>query len=55
VASGEIDGKMTTHKKRPDFLEFMNDVVAGYPPEREIQVILDNYCIRKKNDECWKD
>lgn len=50
VASGEIDGKITTHKKRPDFLEFMEDVVAGYPPEREIHVILDNYCIHKKND-----
>lgn len=51
VASGEIGGKITTHKKRPDFLEFMDDVVTGYPPDREIHVILDNYCIHKKNDE----
>jgi len=50
VASGEIDGKITTYKKRPDFLEFMDEVVADYPPEREIHVILDNYCIHKKND-----
>jgi len=54
VASGEIDGKITKHKKRPDFLEFMEDVVAGYPPEREIHVILDNYCIHKKNDDWLK-
>lgn len=51
VASGEIDGKMTTYKKRPDFQDFMDDVVAGYPPERDIHVILDNYCIHKKNDD----
>lgn len=50
VATGEIEGKMTTYKKRPDFIEFMDDVVNGYPPDREIHVILDNYCIHKKND-----
>jgi transposase len=55
VASGEIDGKITKYKKRPDFLEFMDDVVAGYPPEREIHVILDNYCIHKKNDDWLKE
>jgi transposase len=55
VASGEIGGKITTHKKRPDFLEFMDDVVADYPPDREIHVILDNYCIHKKNDEWLKE
>lgn len=55
VASGEIKGKITTHKKRPDFLEFMDDVVDGYPPDREIHVILDNYCIHKKNDEWLKN
>jgi len=54
VASGEIDGKITKYKKRPDFVEFLDDVVAGYPPEREIHVILDNYCIHKKNDEWLK-
>ncbi len=55
VASGEIDGKITQYKKRPDFLEFMDDVVAGYPSEREIHVILDNYCIHKKNNDWLKE
>jgi transposase len=55
VASGEIDGKITKYKKRPDFLDFMDDVVAGYPPEREIHVILDNYCIHKKNNDWLKE
>ena len=50
VATGEISGKMTTYKKRPDFVEFMEDVVTGYPTDREIHVILDNYCIHKNND-----
>jgi len=54
VASGEISGKITSYKKRPDFLAFMADVVASYPPEREIHVILDNYCIHKKNDDWLK-
>ena len=55
VASGEIDGKITKYKKRPDFLEFMDEVVADYSPEREIHVILDNYCIHKKNDDWLKE
>jgi len=55
VASGQIDGKITNYKKRPDFLGFMDDVVAGYSPEREIHVILDNYCIHKKNDTWLKE
>lgn len=53
VASGEIDGNISTYKKRPDFLEFMDDVVAPHPPEREIHVILSNDCIHKKNDD-WR-
>lgn len=55
VASVEISSKITTHKKRPDFLEFVDDVVAGYPPDREIHVILDNYCIHKMNDAWLKE
>ena len=51
VASGHIEGKITTHKKRPDFLEFMDEVVAEHPADKDIHVILDNYCIHKKNEE----
>ncbi|NKB64234.1 MAG: IS630 family transposase [Gammaproteobacteria bacterium] len=50
VATGHINGKTTAYKKRPDFIEFMEDVVSGYPKDREIHVILDNYCIHKRNE-----
>lgn len=51
VASGEIVGKITEYKKRPDFIEFMEGVVADIDLDKEIHVILDNYCIHKKNAE----
>jgi transposase len=50
VATGAIHGKITTLKRRVEFLEFMDEVVAELPPGKEIHVILDNYCIHKKND-----
>lgn len=51
VATGVVLGKTTQYKKRPDFIEFMDEVVAEYDQETEIHVILDNYCIHKRNDE----
>lgn len=50
MATDEISGKTTAYKKRPDSVEFMEDVVQGYPADREIHVILDNDCIHKNND-----
>lgn len=50
VATGEIHAKTTKTKKRPDFLAFMDDVVAELPKDKEIHVILDNYCIHKRCD-----
>jgi transposase len=50
VATGTIHGRMTELKRRVEFLEFMDQVVAELPADREIHVILDNYCIHKKND-----
>jgi transposase len=50
VATGAIRAKTTVRKRRVEFLEFMDEVVADLPTEREIHVILDNYCIHKKND-----
>lgn len=29
----------------------MDELLADYPGDKEIHVILDNYCIHKKNDE----
>ena len=50
VATGAIHARTTTLKRRIEFLEFIDQVVAGLPGDREIHVILDNYCIHKRND-----
>lgn len=50
VATGEIHAATTTQKRRLEFQEFMDKVVASVPEEKEIHVILDNYCIHKRND-----
>jgi transposase len=50
VATGAIRTHTTQKKRRVEFLEFMDHLVSGLPPRREIHVILDTYCIHKKND-----
>lgn len=50
IVTGSIRTQITDLKRRVEFLEFMDQVVAGIPAEREIHVILDNFCIHKKND-----
>lgn len=54
VATGVIKSKTTQTKKRPDFQEFMNDLMKDIPLEQEVHVILDNYSTHKKNDEWLK-
>lgn len=51
VSTGKIHGKVTEEKKRVDFQAFMEEIVAEYPPDNQIHVVLDNYCTHKKNDE----
>ncbi len=51
VATGKVFGKITKEKKRPDFILFLNEIIAGLPKKREVHVILDNYCTHKKNEE----
>jgi len=51
VASGQVHAKTTETKKREDFRQFMDEVVAEVPADREIHVILDNYATHKKNDD----
>jgi transposase len=53
VAIGTIHSKVTTTKKRPDFIEFMNDVLSELPQKEDIEyhAILDNYCTHKRCDE----
>ena len=52
VATGFIRGKTTQTKKRVDFQAFMSEIIEDQPPDRQIHVILDNYCTHKKN-EAW--
>ena len=51
VATGEVKSKTTQSKKRPDFQEFMDDVVRDIPLDQEVHVILDNYSTHKRNDD----
>lgn len=51
VASGEVHAKTTEKKKREDFQQFLDGVIAELPAEKEIHVILDNYCTHKRNDD----
>lgn len=52
VATGVIRGKTTPTKTRVDFQAFLSEIIADQPPDRQIHVILDNYCTHKKN-ETW--
>ncbi|HSV32237.1 MAG TPA: IS630 family transposase [Atribacteraceae bacterium] len=50
VATGFVHTQTTKQKRRPDFLEFMDKVMTEIPSDKEVPVIMDNYCIHKKND-----
>ena len=50
VATGQVSTAFTQLKRREEFLQFMDQVVAETAPERELHVILDNYGTHKKCD-----
>jgi transposase len=50
VATGQVKTAITQLKRRAEFLQFMDQVVAESPAEQELHVILDNYCTHKKCD-----
>ena len=50
VATGQVKTAITQLKRREEFLQFMDQVVADAAPEQELHVILDNYCTHKKCD-----
>ena len=52
IATGAIHTQTTEYKRRVEFIEFMDRVVSDLPEDKEIHVIMDNYCIHKKN-EAW--
>ena len=53
IATGKVFGKTSKYKKRPDFQEFLDDLLNGQTDSEGIEyhIILDNYCTHKKNDE----
>jgi transposase len=52
VATGKVTGGQYTRRRRVEFLDFMNKVVADYP-ERDIHVILDNLSTHKPKRDLW--
>lgn len=50
IATGRINAKGTKRKTRQDFIEFMDSIEKDYE-NKELHVILDNYCTHKKNDQ----
>jgi transposase len=51
IASGQVFTQTTEQKKREDFRRFLDGVVAELPADKEIHVILDNYCTHKRNQD----
>jgi transposase len=53
VATGQIKAKHTKRRRRAEFLDFMNEVVADYP-DQEIHVVLDNLRTHKPKRDRWQ-
>jgi len=49
VATGAVHAKTTNLKRRVEFIEFMDELMRDLPSAEQIHVILDNYCIHKRN------
>jgi hypothetical protein len=49
VATGKVKAAHKKRRRRKEFLDFMDEVVAAYP-RRRLEVILDNLNTHKKND-----
>src|SRR6266568_8528668 len=52
IASGEVRAKHYSRRRRIEFLDFMNRIVAEHP-ERQIHVILDNLNTHKPKNDRW--
>jgi transposase len=52
VASGEVVGRHYQRRRRIEFLDFMNRIVAQHPG-KEIHVILDNLATHKPKRDIW--
>ena len=52
VATGQVIASNRLRKRRREFLDFMNEVVAARP-EGELHVVLDNLSTHSKKDDRW--
>ena len=52
IATGQVQAGHYTRRRRREFLDFMNDLVAKHP-DKEIHVILDNLNTHKPKDDRW--
>lgn len=52
VATGKVTAAHKKRRRRVEFLDFMNDIVAAYP-DKEIHVVLDNLKTHKPKNDRW--
>jgi transposase len=52
VATGKVSGRQYKRRRRIEFLDFMNRIVAEHPG-RELHVILDNLNTHKPKNDRW--
>ena len=52
VATGKVTAAHKTRRRRIEFLDFMNDIVAAYP-DTDIHVVLDNLNTHKPKNDRW--
>jgi DDE superfamily endonuclease len=52
IASGQIQAGHYRRRRRRDFLQFMNQVLAGHA-DQQIHVVLDNLSSHKPKDDRW--
>lgn len=53
VATGKVSAAHKKRRRRLEFLAFMNQVVAAYPTETAIHVVLDNLSTHKPKVDRW--
>ena len=53
TATGLVTTGHYRRRRRREFLDFMNEIVRGYPPEAQLHVILDNLSTHKPKHDRW--
>jgi transposase len=53
VAVGRVKAAHRSRRRRREFLDFMNEVVADQPPGTDIHVVLDNLSTHKPANDRW--